>query len=35
MDRYVDVFERMNNRAIGQFENYIDRVKEECMVYVA
>lgn len=35
MDRYVDVFERMNSSAIGQFENYIDRVKEECMVYVA
>lgn len=35
LDRYTDVFERMNTVSIERYDSYIDRIKEEMFAYVA
>ena len=35
LDRYTDVFERMNRTSIERYDGYIDRIKEEFFEYTA
>ena len=35
LDRYTDVFERMNRTSIERYDGYIDRIKEEFFGYTA